>query len=218
MTEAMPKSSELAALMCARVCHDLIGPVSATGAALSIFDEPDSADMREDALRLVRESSEQMRAKLEFARLAFGAGGATPGDIEMDMLRRLAGDMFRTAKAELVWKTDAKSLPKTAGRLLLNMILLGVESAPRGGEIRIEAARSGGVRLRVTAAGPRAKLLPGAVAALDGVTPEGGFDGRTAQPLFARTMAEEAGGRLEARLEEERVELSALLPDEQIGR
>jgi histidine phosphotransferase ChpT len=213
MTGSMPKSSELAALMCARICHDLVGPVSATGAALSIFDEPDQADMREDALRLVRESAEQMRAKLEFARLAFGAGGAAPGEVELDMLRRLAGDMFRTAKAELVWKTDASSLPKAGARILLNMILLGVESAPRGGEVKIEATRGGAVRLRVTAAGPKAKLLPGAVAALAGNTPEGGFDGRTAQPLYARTMAEEAGGRLEARQDEERVELSALLPD-----
>lgn len=209
----MPKASELAALMCARICHDLVGPVSATGAALSILDEPDQADMREDALRLVRESAEQMRAKLEFARLAFGPGGAVSGDVEMDMIRRLAGDMFRTAKAELVWKAEAANLPKAASRLLLNMILLGVESAPRGGEVKIEATRAGGVRLRVTATGPKAKLLAGAVAALEGNTPEGGFDGRTAQPLYARTMAEEAGGRLEARLEEERVELSALLPD-----
>lgn len=213
MTGALPKSSELAALMCARICHDLVGPVSATGAALSILDEPDQEDMAEDALRLVRESAEQMRAKLEFARLAFGAGGAVPGDVEMDMIRRLAGDMFKTAKAELVWKAEAASLPKAAARLLLNLILLGVESAPRGGEVRIEAARGGGVRLRVVATGPKAKLLPGAAAALNGEVPEGGFDGRTAQPLYALTMAGEAGGRLEARSEEERVEFTALLPE-----
>ncbi len=209
----MPKASDLAALMCARVCHDLVGPVSATGTALSIFDEPDSADMREDALRLVRESAEHMRAKLEFARLAFGAGGSAPGEVEVAMIQRLAGDMFRSAKAQLEWRTEATSLPKLGARLLLNLILLAVESAPRGGEVRIEATRSGGVRLRVVAIGPRAKLLPGAAAALDGGIPEGGFDGRTAQPLYAKTIAEEAGGRLEARTEEERVELTALIPE-----
>ncbi len=214
MTGAAPTASELAALMCARICHDLVGPVSATGAALSILDEPDQEDMAEDALRLVRESAEQMRAKLEFARMAFGAGGAAPGEVEADMIQRLAGDMFRTAKAELVWKLDAAGLPKHAARILLNLILLGVESAPRGGEIRIEASRAGGVRLRVVASGPKAKLLPGAAAALDGQIPEGGFDGRTAQPLYVRIMAQEAGGRAEARAEEERVELTALLPEQ----
>lgn len=213
MTQAAPSGAELTALMCARICHDMVGPVGATTTGLSLLDDPDQADMRDDAMDVIRKSSEQLRAKLEFARLAFGAGGAAPGEVEMAMTRRLADDMFATAKADLVWKSDAPSLPKAAARLLLNMILLGVESAPRGGEVRIEATRSGGVRLRVVATGPRAKLLPGAASALAGETPENGWDGRTAQPLYARTMAAEAGGRLEARSEDERVELSALLPE-----
>ena len=72
-------AEQLTALMCARLCHDLVSPVSALGAALSVLDDEDSSDMHDDAMELVRESSRQAQAKLEFARLAFGAGGSALG-------------------------------------------------------------------------------------------------------------------------------------------
>ena len=61
-------AEQLAALLCARLCHDLVSPVSALGAALSVLDDKDSADMHEDAMGLVRESARQAQAKLEFSR------------------------------------------------------------------------------------------------------------------------------------------------------
>lgn len=54
-------ADQLAALLCARLCHDLVSPVSALGAALSVFDDPDSADMHEDAMELVRKAPARPR-------------------------------------------------------------------------------------------------------------------------------------------------------------
>ncbi len=204
---------DLAALMCARICHDLIGPVGAITSAVSVIDDPDAADMRDDAIRLVRESSENARAKLEFCRLAFGAGGSAPGVIEMSMLQRLTGAMYAGAKAELVWKIEGGGLEKRAARVLLNLILLAMESAPRGGEVRIEASESGGgARLRVVAKGPRAKLLNASREAFEGLPPADGFDGRTIQPFYVYLIVQEVDGRLEAHTDEDHVELTALVP------
>ena len=204
---------DLAALLAARLCHDLIGPVGAITSAVSVLDDPDAADMRDDATDLIRESSEKARARLEFCRLAFGAGGSAPGVIETTAVQRLAGDMYRGGKTDLVWKTDEGGLPKRAARVLLNLILLAMEATPRGGEVRIEYADSGGAsRLRVSAKGVRAKILPAIQEALAGRQPEDGFDGRSIQPYYLWLIIQEVDGRIDVHTDDGSVEFSVLLP------
>ncbi len=66
---------ELAALVSSRICHDVINPVAAIANGLEMLaEEPDQA-MREAAMDLIRKSAAQASAKLQFARLAFGAAG-----------------------------------------------------------------------------------------------------------------------------------------------
>jgi len=205
-------ADQLAALLCARLCHDLVSPVSALSAALSVLDDESSADMHEDAMELVRDSSRQAQAKLEFARLAFGAGGSAPATLDTRELRRLTEAMFAPAKPEIVWKVEAAGLEKAAARLLLNMCVLAVESVPRGGKVAVEATETGGgARIRIVAEGPRARLNADTVAALEGQAPEAGYDGRSIQPYFAGLIARNSGGRVSAHADEERVEFVALI-------
>lgn len=211
---------ELAALLCARLCHDLVSPVSALGAALSVLDDEEAADMHEDALTLVRESARQAQAKLEFTRLAFGAGGSAPGVLDTRELKRLTEAMFSAVKPEIVWKVEAGGLEKAAARLLLNMCLLGVDAAPRGGTVTVEGTdAAGGARLRVVAEGPRARVEPNTVIALEGNAPETGFDGRSIQPFYTFLIARGAGGRVSVQADENRVEYIALVkpPEGMIG-
>lgn len=204
-------AQELAALLCARLCHDLVSPVSALGTAIDVLDDDDSADMREEALELIRGSARQAAAKLEFARLAFGAGTSAPGQVDTRELKRLVDGMFSTSKATIVWRVAAPSLSKAASRLLLNLVWLGVGAVPRGGEVVVEAANA--MRMRVQAQGDRARLLPDTLAALEGQEPVNGFDGRSIQPYYAGLIARTLGGRAEARIAEESIELVALTQD-----
>jgi histidine phosphotransferase ChpT len=211
-------ADQLAALLCARLCHDLVSPVSALGAALSVLDDGESADMHEDAMALVRESSRQAQAKLEFSRLAFGAAGSAPGVLDTRELQRLTEAMFSAVKPQIVWKVEASGLDKAAGRLLLNLSCLGVDAIPRGGTVTIEATESGGgARIRIVSEGPRARLEEAYALAIDGLPPENGFDGRSIQPYYAGLIARNAGGRVSAHVGEERVEFVALVqaPKEQ---
>ncbi|HSG95212.1 MAG TPA: histidine phosphotransferase, partial [Afifellaceae bacterium] len=66
---------ELAALVASRVCHDIISPVGAITNGLEVLDEERDESMREFAMDLIRRSATQASAKLQFARLAFGASG-----------------------------------------------------------------------------------------------------------------------------------------------
>ena len=201
-------AEELAALLCARLCHDLVAPVSAINTALEVMDDEDSGDMREEALKLLHLSAGQAAAKLEFARLAFGAGTSAPGMVETRELQRLVMGAFASAKSEIIWKVTAPQLSKRAARLLLNLTILGVEAALRGGSVHIEAASA--ERMRVSAVGGLTKLLPAVTAALQGEALENGYDGRSIQPYYTGLIARSLGGRAEARTLTDGVEFAAL--------
>lgn len=211
-THDIPTASALAALLASRVCHDFANPVQGMGAAMGVLDDPGAADMREDALALLRSGMRQLAAKIEYARVCFGAAGTRSGEMSLRELQTLSAAMFAESRAEIVWKTQDGVIDKTAARILLNLVWMAADALPRGGTVSVEAHPSpgGGARLRVVAAGARVRLDPSYVQALRGERPENGHDGRTVQPLYAGLIARESGGRAEASVSEERVEFSAL--------
>ncbi len=206
--------SALSALLCARICHDLISPVGALSTAIEILDDESNADMHADALDLVRNSSKQANAKLKFLRLAFGAGGSAPGIIGIAELQTLAGDMFAQGKAALQWQMLDTGIEKNQARLLLNMIMLGVQAVPRGGNVIISQLEkeSGQTELVVAATGKRARLDVAVERTLIGKAPEEGFDGRSIQPFYAGMMAREIGGSVSAAIADETVTITAIIP------
>jgi histidine phosphotransferase ChpT len=68
---------DLAALLCSRVCHDLISPVGAIVNGLEVMDEDKDEETKVFALDLIKKSAKQASAKLQFCRLAFGAAGSS---------------------------------------------------------------------------------------------------------------------------------------------
>ena len=205
--------SALSALLCARICHDLISPVGALSTAIEILDDDSNSEMHADALDLVRNSSKQANAKLKFLRLAFGAGGSAPGIIGVSEIQTLANDMFAQGKADLKWQLQSDGLDKSHARLLLNMVMLGMQAVPRGGEVVMsELKNEAGSELHVVATGPRARLDAAVERTLIGKAPEDGFDGRSIQPFYAGMMAREIGGSVSAAIEEETVTIKAVLP------
>ena len=128
---------EFAALMCSRLCHDLISPVAALSNGLEVLEQDDDDDMQEHALRLIQESAAQASAKLQFARLAFGAATSQGKMIDLGEAQKVAHALFSHHKAELVWEVEGELLEKDAVRLLLNLLLIASEAAPRGGRVRV---------------------------------------------------------------------------------
>lgn len=215
--------SALSALLCARICHDLISPVGALATAIEILDDESNADMHADAMDLIRNSSKQANAKLKFLRLAFGAGGSAPGVIGTQELQNLTRDMFAHGKASISWHVDNTGIDKNQARLLLNFIMLAVQAIPRGGDVSVMqiinedataniAENSQAIGLRVIATGPRARLDKAVELTLAGKAPEDGFDGRSIQPFYAGMMARELGGSAQANIEEETVTFTANFP------
>ena len=80
---------DLAALLCSRVCHDVISPVGAINNGLELLDEGGTDD---DALDLIRTSALNASVRLKFARLAFGASGSAGASIDTGEAEKAAQD------------------------------------------------------------------------------------------------------------------------------
>lgn len=210
MTKAEPISSaDLTALMCARLCHDLISPIGAIGNGVGMLDDPEASDMHAEALDLVRTSAEQAWAKLEMLRIAFGLGGSAPGRIDVGELRGVVTRRYGGGRHRFVWNTRGESFEKMNARVLLNLILLTVDALPRGGDIVIDVD---GDRVTVAGTGPRARLAPHVSANIAGSIGEHGLEPPTVQAYYAGLLVRQAGGEASAIADGETVTFSATVP------
>jgi len=201
ITKLTPTS--LSALLCARICHDLISPVGALGTAIEILDDPANVEMHDDAMALVRTSSRQASAKLKFLRLAFGAAGSAPGVIPTAEIKKLSNDMFADAKPDLIWNIDTDGIDKDRARILMNLIMLAVQAAPRGGKVTISGHGQGDdANFVLVSEGPKVRLDAAVAKALAGKAPDDGFDGRSIQPLYASLLTRDIGGALAASVDD----------------
>ncbi|RYG97072.1 MAG: histidine phosphotransferase, partial [Alphaproteobacteria bacterium] len=129
------KATDLAAMLCSRVCHDLINPIGAIGNGLEVLGDPNQGDMAEGARDLIASAARQSRAKLEFARLAYGASSTAGTDIDTRECERVARILFEIEKADLEWNVPLILLPKHKAKLFMNMLLIAAMSVPRGGQV-----------------------------------------------------------------------------------
>lgn len=184
------EAADLAALLCSRVCHDLINPVGAIGNGLEVLADPTQTDMAAFAKELIENSTRQARAKLEFARLAFGASSTAGTDIDTREAERVASLLMAGEKADLEWKITPMLLPKNKAKLILNMLLIVAAGVPRGGTLIVEVeGEPGSERFTLTATGPKT-LIPNGVPGLIAGTPdEGSVDARGIQPFYTGLLA-----------------------------
>jgi histidine phosphotransferase ChpT len=172
------KAIDLASMLCSRVCHDLINPVGAIGNGLEVLADPTQAAMAEGAQDLIVNSTKHARAKLEFARLAYGASSTAGVDLDTRECERVAKLLFEIEKADLDWQVPLILLPKYKAKLMMNMMLIASGSVPRGGVVKVKVEGPAGAEtIRVTAKGPRT-LVPSGVEDLVAGTPKEPVDAR----------------------------------------
>lgn len=204
--------AELAALLAAKICHDLLSPASAMSSALDLLDDPDQADMREDALSLVGNSGRKITAQLAFMRVAFGASAAAH-TFSSEELRKLTKSVFADMRAELDWAAVPAALNKAAARTVLNLAQLGGGALPRGGAVTVTAVEEGAwLALSVVAQGSRARLRAEAVRGLRGEPLGEGVAGAWVQGFYVRLILDAAGGHVAVDEDEGRVALTARIP------
>lgn len=188
-----PDALELAALLCSRVCHDLISPVGAIVNGLEVLDDSKKEEDREFALDLVRRSARSASARLQFCRLAFGAAGSAGAQIDLGDAEAMSRGFVEDDKTKLDWRAPRALLPKNRVKLLLNMIVIAQQAIPRGGVLTIDAAGEGeAMTFRLTARGLNARI-PQNIVELLGGTAAAPIDAHKVQPHYTRLLAEACG-------------------------
>jgi len=185
---------DLAALLCSRVCHDLISPVGAIVNGLEVLEEGKDEATKTFALDLIKKSAGTASAKLQFCRIAFGAAGSAGAQIDLGDAEKTARGFFEDDKTKLAWNLPRALLPKNRVKLLLNMLLIAGQAIPRGGTITIDAIGSGdAMGFKITAAGTNAKVAPATAALLAGESGSEALDAHRIQPFYAGLLAKDCG-------------------------
>jgi histidine phosphotransferase ChpT len=200
---------DLAALLCSRVCHDLISPVGAIVNGLEVLAEDNDEATKEFAREVIAKSAATASAKLQYCRIAFGAAGSAGAQIDLGDAEKIARGFLEDDKTKLAWNLPRLLLAKNRVKLLLNMLLIAAQAIPRGGQLTVDPVGEGdALGFKVSAAGTNAKVPPGVAPLLAG-EPSEALDAHRIQPFYAGLLARACGLTAAAALEGETVVVSA---------
>src|SRR6476646_6636563 len=132
MSESSSEALDLAALLCSRVCHDLISPVGAIVNGIEVLEEEKDESTKEFALDLIKRSAATASANLQFCRIAFGAAGSTGAQIDTGDAEKVTRGCMEADKTKIDWNLPRALLAKHRVKLLLNMLVIAGQAIPRG--------------------------------------------------------------------------------------
>src|ERR1700733_10764503 len=187
-----PDALELAALLCSRVCHDLISPVGAIVNGLEVLDDNPKPEDREFALDLIRKSAKTASARLQFCRLAFGAAGSAGAQIDLGDAQTMARGHLEDGKTSITWNLPRVLLAKNRVKLLLNMLVIAQQTIPRGGVLTVDSVGEGeAAGFRVAASGLNARMPQNIADLLS--SGQASTDAHAVQPYYTRLLAQSCG-------------------------
>jgi len=207
-------SVDLAAMLCSRLCHDLLSPVGALSNGLELLADEKDPEMRARCMELLEQSAKISADKLKFFRLAFGAAGGFGENVPVEEPKALIDALVGgNERIEVHWALATKHLPKGAVKVLLNFAQIALDALVRGGSLDIGAELADGrTEIVVRATGNKIAFDETIGRALQGEMPVADLSSRTAPAHMLSLMARQAGGDLQYHSTEEALVLGAVLP------
>jgi len=185
---------DLAALLCSRVCHDLISPSGAIVNGLEVLEESKDEETRTFALELIKKSAKTASARLQFCRIAFGAAGSASAQVDLSDAENVARGFIEDEKVKLSWNLPSALLPKNRVKLLLNMILVAAQSIPRGGIVAVDGdGPPEAMTFRISACGLNARIPQAVPGLLAGRPENGAVDAHAIQPFYTGLLGRVSG-------------------------
>ena len=185
---------DLAALLCSRVCHDVISPVGAIVNGLEVLEDEKDEAMRGFAQDLIKKSAKQASARLQFARLAFGAAGSAGAAIDTGDAENVARGFIGDERTQLSWDMPRVLLPKNQVKLLLNLLVIAAGTIPRGGTIHVHGTVvDDRGTFTLSTQGPSARIPAHVEQLLAGQSEVGTIDAHGIQPYYTGLVARAVG-------------------------
>ncbi|WP_131114592.1 histidine phosphotransferase ChpT [Lichenihabitans psoromatis] len=190
MTTFALDALDLAALLCSRVCHDVISPVGAIVNGLEVLEDDNDADTRVFALDLIKKSANTASAKLQFCRLAFGAAGSAGASIDTGDAESVTRGLFGDDKVKLDWTAPRVLMPKNKVKLILNLCVIAAGTIPRGGVVTVSTSGpSEAPDIRLVARGINPRVNHALAGLLAGKPENDTIDAHAIQPFFTGLVA-----------------------------
>jgi hypothetical protein len=193
MTETRSTALELAGRLAERLCHDIASSAQALASGLDLLTEARSDAEHDEAAVLLQDALAAQKAKVAYARRAFGVGAATDNAELADM----AAALFAELRPSLDWAVAAPALGPTGSRVLLLLLQIGADALAAGGTVRATSTAEGSM-VAVELAGPRLSPKDDVRAGLAGEPFAAGLGGRWVQGAYVAALAAASGGRVEA--------------------
>lgn len=211
----MTSQTDLAALLCSRLCHDLLSPVGALSNGIELLADETDPEMQKRCVELLEQSAKTSTDKLKFFRLAFGAAGGFGEYVPVEEAQEVIGSLAADAKrVELNWALADAKLPKAAIKVMLNLSQIALDALVRGGTLDIGAERTGGnVEIVARATAEKLAFDETIGQALQGELPETEITSRTAAAHMIALLAQDMGGGLQFALTDGALVLGAVLPE-----
>jgi len=183
-------SVEFASLLCSRLCHDLLSPVGAMNNGIELLADEQDPEMRERVIELLADSARASADRLKFFRLAFGAGGGFGETLDANEVKAAVEGLVRgNARITLGWMVEMPVIPKTAAKILLNLVMVAFDALVRGGTLDVGVE---GSEVVVRSEGPRIVLDAEIREVL--ANGRGPVTSRTSAVWLTRRLADDAGG------------------------
>ena len=210
MSGSSIEALDLAALLCSRVCHDLISPVGAIVNGLEVLEEGKDEETKKFALDLIKKSATTASAKLQFCRIAFGAAGSAGAQIDTGDAEKISRGFLEDDKTKLAWNLPRVLMAKNRVKLLLNMLLIAGQTIPRGGKLTVDPIGAGDTMgFKIDAAGTNAKIPPNVPPLLAAEAGAEALDAHRIQPFYAGLLAKACGVKASMAMDGETVVVSA---------
>lgn len=190
---------DLSELMIAKLIHDIAGAVGAISNGLEYLqDEEATGPIKEQAFELAHESSEQLMARVQFFRIAYGYIYQTQ-EISISQIQQLAIHFFEGSKTTLNWDnsyTDSGTIPLSnkMGKLLLNMLLITSGCLLEGGTITVKLERiDNGKRVILEGEGPSVQIKSDWRDVLEHNNYPANLDSKIIQIIYTNLLMKECG-------------------------
>lgn len=189
---------DFSALLCSRLCHDLISPVGAIANGLEIMDDEDDDVMRAEVMTLLNQSAEVTSSKLKFFRLSFGSAGGFGEKVPLSEAQNAIRGLYRSGNIDLTWKSEVGGMDKDGMKVMLNMVLLAGESMIRGGTLLVEIEENLSVTdITISVQGAKIIFQDAVREALLGDISEDNMEAKTAPAFLAASIARRLGSKID---------------------
>lgn len=213
----MIEDLRMAEMLCARLCHDLTGPIGAVNNGAEFLSE-DGFNLQNQAVELIVSSAFSAVTRLQFYRMAYGTVKER-GEANLTEQQKLAQDFFADSKITLDWPdshTEASgvSISLKMARLIFNFLIVASATLIRGGSIAVRLGQEsdGSKWTTISAMGAGLKWDPNTEKLLGGAFTSGDLDPKSVQVCLTKRFADDIGAKIEHTVGDDALMIKITLP------